>query len=116
MSEPTSSESNSVVNHGQMSGVNIGGEHNQAVAGSSTMTQRDEFLAELRLLLGELEKGSPDDRPVDVAKIRDAVHHAESGRLDAATRSLAGVGRWVLDVAQRVGATVVTKQLEGYFG
>ena len=116
MSEHISSESNSVVNRGQMSGVNIGGTHNQAVAGSSTMMQTDEFLAELRLLLSELEKGSPDERPGDVAKIRDAVHQAESGRLDAAKRSLADVGRWVLDVAQRVGATVVTKQLEGYFG
>ena len=116
MPESTSPESNSVLNYGQMSGVNIGGTRNQASVGAASMTQGGELLAELRVLLSELVKTSPDEsQAADIAKVQTAVTHVENGHLDAAKKALAGVGRWVLDVAQRVGATLVTKELEGYF-
>lgn len=108
------SESNSVVSYGQMSGINVGGVGNWAVGGASTMEQQPRLVAELQALLEELiREARSDEQRQDIAKVSEAVSHAKNGKLDAVKQSLSGVGGWVSEVARRVGATLLTKLLEG---
>ena len=106
-------EGTSVVNSGQMVGVAVGGRGHRVAVDSSNATQGNQLAAELASVLQELEQGPHNDQELaDINQVREAVAHAEGGSADAAKKSLQGVGRWVAEVARRVGATLVTEELK----
>ena len=112
MSQP-GTEGTSVVNSGQMIGVAVGGRANRVAVDSSNATQGNQLAVELASVLRELEQGPHNDQErLDMSKVREAIVHAEGGSTEAARKSLLGVGRWVSEVARRVGATLVTEELK----
>lgn len=71
------------------------------------------LVRELLLLQAELAKHTTDrEHHVTLALIADAASDARAGKSTAALSKLAGAGKWALDFASKIGATLVAEAIK----
>jgi len=105
-----------VTSTGVLAGAAIGGAGNKVKVGNVRVEQQVTLAEQLRRLVDELRLDAEltAEQRKDVQAVASAASHAEEGQKGAVRRALAGVGGWVLDVARRIGADLVVRELEHF--
>ncbi|MGB3788014.1 MAG: hypothetical protein WA949_08390 [Phormidesmis sp.] len=103
-----------------LNGANIGGSGNTASYNSVEVeidAGLSEISKELSTLLEAMRKDAKStDHFIDIGNVANAQKAAEENNQQGVVSNLSKSGKWVLDVAQKIGVSLVTKVLQNAIG